>query len=256
MAGKRKNYKKINGEVIFIDESGDPGLSKISREQSPYYTVGFVYFRRLAPLRKSLKRLLKKEHNKKRYPAKLNELKFYIPDSNLINKHRYTPEQLEKYKNFLPDIREKAIKIICDEATGVFGAILDKNSIKKPTWTSETITNYVFVNTLIDNVMSNISPQYRPSILYDDGRLSSAKTVKFEKYVANKDRYLGQNGLKNYKYVLPIPEKVASYSEPGIWAADIVAGAFQCKYHHEEAHYADLLKEKYIDNGKRLYWHI
>lgn len=46
----------------------------------------------------------------------------------------------------------------------------------------------------------------------------------------------------------------SSHMEPGIWAADIVAGSFECKYRHSEPHYSDLLKGKYISSGERLYW--
>jgi len=50
----------VEGEVIFVDESGNPGLSSPSVELYPYYVIGFVYCKDPSQLRSSLKRLLKK----------------------------------------------------------------------------------------------------------------------------------------------------------------------------------------------------
>jgi hypothetical protein len=61
-------------------------------------------------------------------------------------------------------------------------------------------------------------------------------------------------GIKSYKGQTPIPQEQSSCAESGIWAADMVAGSFECKYKHGEPLYTDLLKEKYISCGERLYW--
>jgi hypothetical protein len=249
----KKKYTKIEGEVIFADESGNPGLNKKSIIDSPFFVIGFVYCKNPTQLRKRLKRLLKKMHDQKKYPPKLNELKFYLPDSDLIRKG-YDIDQLGRYKNNLPEIRNKCIEIICSEATGVFAAVLDKKSIEKSTWTSETIGNYIFAQTLTCDIMSKISPRYKPSILYDKGRLSAIKTKQFKKYLVNKDSYFEQIGRRGYSGKLPIPEERSSYAEPGIWAADIVAGAFQSKFAHVEPSSANDLATKYIGSGMRLYW--
>jgi hypothetical protein len=249
----KKKYTKIEGEVIFADESGNPGLNKRSITDSPFFVIGFVYCENPTKLRKNLKRLLIKVHRQKKYPPNLNELKFYLPDSDLIRKGCEI-DQLEKYKNNLPGIRNKCIEIICSETTGVFAAVLDKKSIEKPTWTPETIGNYIFAQTLTRDIMSEITPRYNPSILYDKGRLSSTKTEQFKKYLANKDSYLEEIGIREYSGKLPIPEERSSYAEPGIWAADIVAGAFQSKFAHGEPSSANSLATKYIGGGVRLYW--
>lgn len=252
MSKGQKRYAKVDGEVIFVDESGTPGLSKESIASSPYYTIGYVYCHEPAQLRTDLKRLLKREHRSDRYPSMLTELKFYLPRSDLMKKG-YKTGQLNKYEESLPAIREKAIEIICKWAAGVFAAILDKNKARL-SWTNERIGNYIFAQTLFLDVMNNISPRYPPAILYDKGRLSPTKNSQFKEYVANKDRYFEKMDLKSYKGQIPVPQEQSSYAEPGIWAADLVAGSFECKYKHNEPRYADMLRTKYIATGERLYW--
>jgi hypothetical protein len=252
MSRGQKRYTKVDGEVIFVDESGNPGLSNSSLELYPYFALGFVYCKDPSQLRSSLKRLLKKEHTRNRYPPDLPELKFYLPNSDLIRRG-YTPSQLDKFEFYLPSIRAKAIEIICDTVNGVFGAIIDKQKAVN-TWTPERIGNFVFAHTLLLDVMNNISPQRLPVILYDKGRLSSYRAKQFENYITEKDRWFGQNGRKMYDGTISTPASQSSYAEPGIWAADLVAGAFQCKYTHRESRYVDMLKTKYINSGERLYW--
>lgn len=252
MPGKKSQYTKIDGDVIFIDESGDPGLSKEAIDCTQYYTVGYIYCRQPPVLRSSLKRLLKKVHDRNRYPPTLNELKFHLPKSDLI-KQGYSIDELFKYEAYLPNIREKAIEVICEKSNGVFGATLDKKKAYS-TWTSERIGNYIFAQSLLHDVMSNISTRYPPSILYDSGRLSPAKSESFKDYVAKKDRYLERFGLNQYVGQMPTPSNRNSVAEPGIWAADIVAGAFRYKYISNDARYADLLKPLYVGTGEKLYW--
>lgn len=252
MARGQKRYTKVDGEVIFVDESGNPGLSSSSLELYPYYAIGFVYCKDPSQLRSRLKRLLKKEHERKRYPPALLELKFYLPNSDLIQ-WGYTLDQLKKYEAYLPSIREKANEIICSTVNGVFGAVIDKK-MAVDSWTPERIGNFVFAQTLLLDVMNNISPQYPPAISYDKGRLSSYRSKQFENYITKKDQFFGQNGRKVYVGKISTPISQSSYAEPGIWAADLVAGAFQCKYKHRESRYANMLKAKYINSGERLYW--
>lgn len=70
-------------------------------------------------------------HDQKKYPPKLNELKFYLPDSDLIRKG-YDIDQLGRYKNNLPEIRNKCIEIICSEATGYSLQYSIKKASKNP----------------------------------------------------------------------------------------------------------------------------
>lgn len=106
MGNKHKRYTKVAGEVIFIDESGDPGLTSKSIKSSPFYSIGYVYCQNPSQLQKELGRLLKREHDSKRYPIDLKELKFYLPRTELMSKG-YTVEELNKFEGQLPKIRKR-----------------------------------------------------------------------------------------------------------------------------------------------------
>lgn len=233
-------------ETIFVDESGDPGLSTASKRISPYFTFGFVYCKDPQGLRKRLRRLLKKLHLRGKYPRHLAELKFYLPDTDLIQQG-YSKDNIRKYETFSPEVRIKTINIICREATGVFAAIINKNKVKN-TWIPEQIGNFAFAQTLIVNIMNKISPPSPPVILYDKGRLSAARTYRFKTYLSNKDSYFQNMGLKRYRGILPPPVETTSRLEPGIWAADIVAGAFYHKYYHKDWSYSNALASVLIGN--------
>ena len=43
MSIKHKRFEMIDGEVIFVDESGNPDLSPKSKSLYSYYSIGFVY---------------------------------------------------------------------------------------------------------------------------------------------------------------------------------------------------------------------
>lgn len=239
-------------ETIFVDESGDPGLSTASKRIRPFFTFGFVYCSDSQNLRKRLRRLLKKLHLKSKYPRHLCEIKFYLPNTDLIQQG-YKIADIRQYEKFSPEVITKAIEIICKYANGVFAAIINKKKVKN-TWTSEQLGNFTFAQTLIVNIMNKISPPNPPAILYDKGRLSASRTNRFKTYLLNKDSYFQYKGLKQYRGSLPAPIETTSTLEPGIWAADIVAGAFYHKHSHKDWSYANALTSIYIGSGERLYW--
>jgi len=239
-------------EIIFVDESGDPGLSGRSKRSRPYFVVAFVYCAEPSPLRKHLRRLLKRLHLRRKYPPHLAELKFYLPHTDLIQKG-YTPQQLQRYDSFMPAIRAKAIGIICADASGVFAAIVDKRKAYS-TWKPHEMYNFIFAETLIVNILSNLSPPNPPAIQFDRGRLTPARLQGFKQYVLDKDSYFEHMGYKRYRGALAPPIDVPSISEPGIWAADIVAGAFYHKYRHNDRSYSNTLVPVFIAKGERLYW--
>lgn len=242
-------------EIIFVDESGDTGLTQGSRNSSPYFSYGFIYSRDPNLLRRRLRRLLKRLHIRNRYPPKLRELKFYIPFDKMI-KWGYTPQQIQYYISFLPYVRKRAINIIINSSCSIFSAILKKSTIIRPTWTPETLGNFIFAQTLFVNILNNITPQFPPNIVFDDGRLKAAKTPPFQSYILQKQSYFGFKGFKKYSGALGAPIPAASLLEPGLWAADIVAGAFNCKYKHNDTTFADLLKPIYIGQGERKFWNF
>jgi hypothetical protein len=237
---------------IFVDEAGDPGLSSQSKTNQPFFVMGFVYCEDPSTLKKRLKRFLKKQHLRGRYPPHLSELKFYLPYSDLIQEG-YTVPQLDQYNAKMPLIRSRAISLIALHCTGVFAAVLDKRRAAI-TWTPERIGNFIFAQSLIVNVMNVVSPPNPPIIFYDQGRLSPAKSFLFKNYLVQKDSYFQYKGLKRYRGSLAPPIDVASVSEPGIWAADMVAGAFYHKYANNDWSYANILSLKVIGGHERVYW--
>lgn len=241
-------------ETIFADEAGDLGLSYQPQiQRKPYYVVGFVYSRNPGDLRKHLRRLLKRLHISNKYPRLLTELKFYLPYTELI-KLGYTPTQLNtQYMIHMPIIRTKAINIICKYGSGIFAAVIDKRKAKA-TWTTETLGNFVFAETVVSNIMNKLSLLNSPIILYDKGRLSPFKTTLFQKYVLAKDQYFQRKGWKKYGGSLSTPIDVSSNLEPGIWAADITSGAYYHKYTNNDWTYANMFSNVKIGLGERLYW--
>jgi len=250
MSRKHRRYQLVDGEVIFADESGDLGLSEVSMEKHPYYTIGFVHCNNPSQLRKSLKRLLKKLHERKRYPRDIHELKFYLPRNKMVEMLGYSEDEFDKYSRELPHVRKQAIDVINKNANMVFAAVLDKKRAYD-SWNSERLGNFVFAQTLLINVMPDVSARYTPYVVYDRGRLSAAQTRDFEHYVSNKEQYLESVELKEYRGSLPGLQEISSHIEPGIWAADMVAGAASCKYTHNDGSYVEKLGPKYKE---RLFW--
>ena len=144
---------RLANEGIFVDESGDFGLTSRSKR---FATVGFVYSKNPSLLRKKLRRLLKRYHFKNKYPRHLSELKFMLPYSELIQRD-YSVEDLNNiYNPQMPKLRSEALTIIRDHVDGVYAAILDKPSRTSSTWTTETIGNFVFVETFYVNILNQL----------------------------------------------------------------------------------------------------
>ena len=239
--------------VIFVDESGDIGLSSASQiAKKPYFTFGFVYCKDPQQLRKRLKRLLKRMHVKGRYPILLSELKFYLPYSDLIQQG-YSIKDLDAYNAHMPSIRTKALGLVTRYSDGVFSAVVDKRKAL-PTWTEERLGNYVFATSLVEDVVNPLSPPNPPATLYDKGRLSPSKSIKFASYVLEKDSYFQFKGWKRYRGSLSAPIDIPSNTEAGIWAADLVAGAFYHKHSNNDWTYANMLATSLIGGKERLFW--
>ncbi len=239
--------------VIFIDESGDIGLrSKPWIQKKPYYVFGFVYCKDPSQLRKRLKRLLKRMHQRGKYPSRLGELKFYLPHTELIQ-GGYTITDINNYNAHMPVVRSKALGLITKYSDGVFATVLDKRKAF-PTYTEEELGNYILARSFIEDVMNVLKPPNPPAILYDRGRLSPARSIEFNNYVVSKDSYYQYRGWKNYQGSLSPPVDTASLGEAGIWAADIVAGSFYHKHANSDWSYANMLTPSLIGGKERLFW--
>lgn len=223
--------KVLKQESIFVDESGDPGLSISSRSATPYFTYGFVYCKNPMELRKNLRRLLKRLHRKDAYPGRLKEIKFFLPEQKMRGKLGYSHADVIRYKVNLPDIRNKMINILKNSECTIFSSILKKASIARTTWTPIRIANYILAQSLFVNVLNVINTPVPPSILMDQGRIKKESDFdNFQKYIIAKESYFGFRNIKKYSGNIDLPQHISSESDPGIWAADIVAGAFNLKY--------------------------
>ena len=203
-------------------------------------------------LNKKLKRLLKRLHFKDRYPPKLWELKFYIPHE-WLTKQGYDNEQYAAYVAGMPDIREQVLEILTAHTDGVFAAVVDKRHARD-WWTPKWLGNHAFAQTAVLGVLRAIKADDRPTIIYDKGRISQRDESLFESYLSYKQiDFAFTNNVRNL-HVPKTPHSVPSTDNPGIWAADYVAGAFYHKYQADDARYVDILKPIWLGKGEWIYW--
>jgi len=80
------------------------------------------------------------------------------------------------------------------------------------------------------------------------------RSREFKIYLVNKDRYFESMGIKKYRGRLGAPIDLSSLDEPGLWAADHVAGAFRHAFQTGERDYMEALKPSFIGDGCRLFW--
>ena len=66
--------------------------------------------------------------------------------------------------------------------------------------------------------------------------------------------YPARNGAKKYTGNVTAFKDVNSLSDPGIWAADLVAGSFRHAYLSGDQIYVDILRHKLIGSGVRKMW--
>jgi len=93
-----------------------------------------------------------------------------------------------------------------------------------------------------------------PVVLYDKGRLSPDRTRAFNNYMSNTDNYLSAFGLRNYSGHAVNFNDVDSKNDPGIWAADHVAGAFHMSLKHRNNRFYNPLRAKFIGDGHLDLW--
>ena len=192
---------------LFVDESGDIGLSSNSRR---YFVYGFLCCKDPSFLRIKLSDYLIKCHKTNRYPYVLRELKFALPCSNLIKKG-YTKNDLIHYDSFLSKIRQDICSIIASYSDGIFVSILDKTTIRVKTWRPERLGNYVFAHSLHRNILNRLDLS-DIVLIYDSGRLAQLNQDDFDTYVVNRAPAIVGTRISEIK-------GVSSLSEPCLWAA-------------------------------------
>lgn len=240
--------------LVYVDESGTAVLNKPAHiRQYPFFVIGFVVCQRPELLRKNMKRLLLKLHKRKKYHRKIMELKF-SPYSALEKQGCLKNEIQAKWEPYFDLVRKEANSRIVNTADGVFAGVLDKRTIKKSTWTPETIGNFLFNKSLFRNILPNIDDFDNMTVVYDKGRLDPKRTRSFNKYMSETESYLEHIGSKRYGGTVDLFKDADSLSEPGIWAADFVAGSFRHAYLNSDWTYADILKPKIVGAGVMKLW--
>lgn len=191
-------------------------------------------------------------HRTNLYPQDVKELKFSLNECKL--KEKYTEQDVAKFKGIMPHVRSNVINLINRYSDGVFISILDKNSIREPTWTSERLCNYIFAHTLQHNILNSINISKNPQLLFDSGRLSIPKEIDFIRYLYDKDSFLRSRNVIRYDGRFDNISPVSSHLEPCIWASDILAGgALRDLNEGNMNHYNMIDPDKLIGNGYRIF---
>jgi hypothetical protein len=239
-------------ETFFVDESGNSGLNANHNITHPFLIMGFAYSTNPFQLKFRLTRLLKKLQTKQKWHPQLNELKFF-PFASL--KKMMVPEQeiRDCWAPYFDEVRTEVSQIVTEYTDGIFAGVLDKRTIFKTTWTPEKIGNYLFKKTLFDGIIPNIKVT-SPEILYDKGRIHSGAATLFNQYIHDSQNYYFFKGKNKHSGLIKKITDVDSLSNSGVWAADIVAGAFHKSAKHEDNTWTDIMKPKFIGNGFLKLW--
>ena len=146
------------------------------------------------------------------------------------------------------------IKIINQNCSGIFAAICNKSKVNKNRISKgEELGNYMFAESLSKYIIPALRCKHSPTIYYDDGRLSASKSSDFQLYLRDTDEYMHKLGL-NTEVKLGPAFKCDSIKEPGIWASDIVAGAYSYAYNTQDPYYRNLISKK-IQPDHRFYFY-
>jgi hypothetical protein len=233
---------------IYVDEAGDTGLSPKSRR---FYSLAFVYCKDPHKLTSHLSWHLRYTHKVNIYPKCLNELKFALPEGKL--KKYYSQKEINYFKNNMLIIRSRILEIINEHSDGFFIAVVDKSSIRFPSWTSERLYNYVFGTTLIHNVFDVINPKVDPVLIFDGGRIDKSKELHLMGYLSKKDSF--SKRFTSYSGCLNSINPVESQTEPCNWAADFLSGSVLNVFAKNDCLYWNKIdRNKFIGNGLRMFW--
>ena len=247
-------FRIVSDFTIHVDESGNATLNKPEHiKKYPFFVLGFVFCKNPELLQKGMARLLVKLHKRKKYHRNIAELKFN-PYRALEKQGCSRNEIRTVWEPHFDFIRKQVNSLIVNAADGVFAGVLDKRTIKRPTWSSEQIGNFLFNRSLYDNILPNIGDFNNLTVVYDKGRLDSKRTQNFNQYMTDTESYRAFTGSKKYSGTMDRFQDVDSYSDSGIWAADFIAGSFRHAYLYDDHAYVNILKPKFIGNGVRGLW--
>lgn len=240
--------------TVYVDESGNAVLNKPEHiKKFPFFVIGFVVCQEPQLLRKKMRRLMIKLHKRRKYYRSIMELKFN-PYSALKKQSCSKIEIRTRWEPHFDLVRKQANSLIANTVDGVFAGVLDKRTVGRNTWTSERIGNFLFSRSLYQNILPNVGDFDDLTVIYDRGRLDPKRTQSFNRYMQNTKFNLERNRTKRYAVNVTTFKDVNSLSDPGIWAADFVAGSFRHAYLTGDQTYVDILRHKFVGSGVRRLW--
>ena len=203
-----------------MDESGDLGFSDNSTK---FFVVAYVVSNSTSVLKKIMKRLLKKFHNRKKYHYSRNELKF-------------SRMNVECRKEVLKSVYECAIDL------GV--VVVEKSKVKGSLRNDLTILyNWLLVHHIMSALVPRLNNGEKIRIVFDKS-LPKKRILSFNEYLQNKVSYLSYT--EGYEVAL---NQINSYHansefEPCLQAADAIAGAYFQRYENSDEQYVNIVENK------------
>jgi hypothetical protein len=231
-------FSNIMGH-IFVDESSNINF----RKKTGYFVTSYVFCKNPEILRDAMNRVLTRMSVFGRYPDLLKELKFY-PQWNKLVDIGYSPDSILEYQTQIHNVRIQSINAVRDNCDGIFISCLDNKTTNAATWSHEKIGNFVTKRPLIYDMIPSLSLAEPPLVCFDRGRLAERNMEKFYSYLE-----FNPYGVTKSHFC-----EVDSISEPCIWAADMVSGAFFHKYQNNDSTYADLISSKLVGKGIVKFW--
>ena len=208
----------------------------------PFFIIGFCYCRDPSAMNRQLHRLLLRLQRKGAYPAKLQEIKFYPTPA--LRKLSYSENEIKTmWSPNYTQIRDEVLDIVLNYSDGVFAGIQDKTAISSDEWTSESLGNHVFKESLIRHIMPTMHVSVVPSIIFDQGRLNPKRTRVFNLDMLESAQH------PFWGRIIRVIHDADSLKTPGIWAGDFVAGAFYLAFKHNNSRYIDAMRPKFIGRG-------
>lgn len=208
----------------YVDESGDLGFSA---KASKFFVVAYLTLENPFKLAKTMKRMLKRLHEKREYARGYNELKYSYSKSA---------------------IKQKILQEISQTNIEIGFIVLEKSKVKPDLRKNRTILyNYVVVDPIMRNILPTLSATSK-LILTIDKSLPRSSIEAFNTYAKNKASWLTtQAPWTNQSLTIIRQISVQhenSQKEPCLQAADFLAGACFHKYEHNNNAYYKIIENK------------
>ena len=224
---------------IFIDESTSINI----KNRTGYFATSYVYCKKPEILREAMNRVLIRMRSFGKYPDMLHELKFY-PQWHKLVCLGYSKDSILGFKTLIHDVRIQSISAVKENCDGILVSCLDNKTTVKSWESRENLENFVTKYPLIYHLIPTISLAIPPVICFDKGRVVGRNMDNYYSYLENNP----------YGITRTYFHSANSLSEPCIWAADMVSGAFFYNLKENNSVYADLISSKFIGRGIIKYW--